>query len=171
MQRRRDKSLHLHFIDRKTKARPRQQRLCALCPEPLCLKDQNTCLVGTANEGKGQLDSKLWGGRAEPNAGAQGGKAGTETQLSRKPPSPGKAGSPGCTLCPVHLLPILQPSRFSKSQSELVSPSKERIGGGAGPALEPRARWGRGQKMARPPQVRQDGRLLRNRRSPSSALA
>lgn len=82
----------------------------------------------------------MWGGWAEPDSGAQGGKAGTETQLSRKPPSPGKAGSPGCTPCPVHLLSILQPSRFSKPQSELVSPSKERIGRGAGPALEPRAR-------------------------------
>lgn len=140
MQKRHDKSLHPYFIDRKTKALPSQQRLCALCLEPLCLKDQNACLVGRADAGKGQLDSKLWWGWAEPDSGAQGGKAGTETQLSRKPPSPGKAGSPGCTLCPVHLLSILQPSRFSKPQSEPVSPSKERTGRGAGPALEPRAR-------------------------------
>lgn len=52
-----------HFIDRKTKALPNQQRLCALCTEPLCSKDQKAWLVGRL------AGAKAW---REGAAGEQG---------------------------------------------------------------------------------------------------
>lgn len=101
------------------------------------------------------VESSVMRGCAGQDSRTQGRKAGKEA-LS---PSPGKAGSPGQTLCPVHLPAVLQPIRFQKPQSGAevswwLLQSRQWVavqGLPLGP--EPRQGWGRGQRMATPPQV------------------
>lgn len=75
-----------------------------------CWRDQ----PGEKLRGKGRVQRKLWRGRAGPKPGQiQGLREGRLALGNQKEaPDPGKAGSPGRTPPPVHLPPVLQPSRI-----------------------------------------------------------